>query len=105
MSDAEMGEQGKRTRGGQRGNQNARVHGRYSRLRPAERHAELRRVLLSYGLKQTPGDAHGKLGRILEDPNTPPGLVAAFLELYAQFTAVVAALQELGKAARPESHS
>ena len=105
MSDAEMGGREKRARGGQRGNQNARVHGRYSRLRPADRHAELRRVLLSYGLKQTPGDAHGKLGRILEDPNTPPELVSAFLELYAQFAAAVAALQELGKGARPGSNS
>ena len=104
MNDAQMPEQPKRPRGGQKGNQNARVHGRYSRLKPADRHAELRRVLLSYGFKQTPKDAHGTLERILDDPNTPPELVAAFLRLFAMYIDAVESLHRLGKRARSERH-
>ena len=41
----------KRPRGAPRGNQNARRHGLYSRLAPADRHAPLRRALRAYGFK------------------------------------------------------
>ena len=41
-----------RNRGGApRGNQNARKHGRYSKLRPADRAAFMRKTLRSYGEK------------------------------------------------------
>lgn len=100
MDDVGMTGRGKRGRGGQPGNQNARVHGRYSRLRPSDRHAELRRALQSYGLKQTPGDVHGKLARLLDDPNTPEELVAAFLEVFAAYTVVTEELHRLKRRRR-----
>ena len=40
-----------RPRGAPRGNQNARKHGLYSKLAPADRHAPLRRALRAYGFK------------------------------------------------------
>ena len=43
-----------RNRGGApRGNQNARKHGRYSKLRPADRPAFMRKTLRSYGVEDT----------------------------------------------------
>ncbi len=43
-----------RNRGGApKGNQNARKHGRYSKLRPADRPAFIRKTLRSYGAQDT----------------------------------------------------
>ncbi len=39
--------------GAPRGNQNARKHGRYSKLRPADRPAFIRKTLRSYGAQDT----------------------------------------------------
>ena len=86
MNEQPTPDQPKRPRGGQKGNQNGRVHGRYSRLNSADRHAALQRVLNAYGLKESSGEYEGVIVRALEDPNTPRELVTAFLELYATFT-------------------
>ncbi len=69
----------RRTPGGQRGNQNARKHGRYSMLTPADRYAPLQKVLRSYGLKDpTPGGL--TIEQLVDDPTTNMRLLFHLLQ-------------------------
>ena len=61
---------GTRPRGGQRGNQNARKHGRHSRLKPADRYAPLQQVLRSYGLGDPYAPGGLSVEELLDDPKT-----------------------------------
>ena len=70
----------KRPRGGQRGNQNARKHGRYSALKPADRYAPLVKVLQSYGLKDPYAPPGLTIQELLEDPKTNLRLVFFMLQ-------------------------
>ena len=66
-----------RRRGGApKGNQNARKHGRYSELRPADRAVFMRKTLRSHGLKGPFAPGALSIEDLLDDPNTnvPPPL-------------------------------
>ena len=68
-----------RPSGGQRGNQNARKHGRYSTLTPAERYAPLEKVLRSYGLEdRKPGGL--TIEELVDDPTTNMRLLFHLLQ-------------------------
>ncbi len=65
--------------GGQRGNQNARKHGRYSTLTPADRYAPLEKVLRSYGLRDLkPGGL--TIEELVDDPTTNMRLLFHLLQ-------------------------
>ena len=67
-------------RGGQRGNQNARRHGRYSRLKPADRYAPLKKMLQSYGLRDPYAPPGLSIEELLDDPETNLRLVFFMLQ-------------------------
>lgn len=83
----------KRPSGGQRGNQNARKHGRYSRLQPADRVAYLRKFLRRYGFKDTT-IGNIPLGYYAAQSNTHLKLVLAWLETAAQLAEAQARLAD-----------
>ena len=70
----------RRPRGGQRGNQNARKHGRFSALKPADRYAPLVKVLQSYGLKDPYAPPGLTIEELLDDPKTNLRLVFFMLQ-------------------------
>ena len=70
----------RRSRGGQRGNQNARKHGRYSALKPADRYAPLWKMLKSYGLKDDFAPGGLSIEDLLDDPKTNLRLVFFLLQ-------------------------
>ena len=84
----------KRPSGAQRGNQNARRHGRYSRLRPADRHAYLRKVLRGYGFKDTATIGGIPFGALAAESNTHLKLVLAWLQTAAQLAEAQAKLNQ-----------
>ena len=67
-------------RGGQHGNQNARKHGHFSMLKPADRYVPLQKALRSYGLKDpfVPGGL--SIEDLLDDPNTNVRLLYLLLK-------------------------
>ena len=71
---------GPRRRGAPRGNQNGRKHGRYSRLKPADRHAALQKVLQSYGLKDSLASVNLSVEELLDDPKTNVRLLFLLLK-------------------------
>ena len=84
-----------RPSGAQRGNQNARKHGRYSRLRPANRTAYLRKVLRGYGFKDTTTTIGGiPFGALAAESNTHLKLVLAWLQTAARLAETQAPLAE-----------
>ena len=85
----------KRRRGGQRGNQNARKHGRYSALRPVDRVAYLRKVLRGYGFKDTTTIGGIRFGALAAESNTHLQLVLALLRTVAQLAQARADLAEV----------
>ena len=84
----------RRRRGGQRGNQNARKHGHYSALRPADRVAYLRKVLRGYGFKDTTTIGGIRFGALAAESNTHLQLVLALLRTAAQLAESQAHLAE-----------
>ena len=70
----------RRPPGGQRGNQNARKHGLYSALGPAERYAPLLKVLQSYGLKDPYAPPGLTIEELLDNPKTNLRLVFFMLQ-------------------------
>ena len=74
-----------RNRGGApRGNQNARKHGRYSKLRPADRAAFMRKILRSYGEKGT-ATLHGiRFTDLASESDTVLRLLDKLLDVTAQ---------------------
>ena len=76
-----------RNRGGApRGNQNARKHGRYSKQRPADRPAFMRKTLRSYGVDPKATLLGARLDDLAGESNTVLGLLQMCLELSAQLT-------------------
>ena len=70
-----------RRRGGApKGNQNARKHGRYSELRPADRAAFMRKTLRSHGLKGPFAPGALSIEELLDDPNTNVRLLYLLLK-------------------------
>ena len=77
-----------RPRGAPRGNQNARKHGRYSKLKPADRFAPLYSMLRSYGLKESPAPGGFAIEDLLDDPKTNIRLLYALLQATIQLVQV-----------------
>ena len=77
-----------RPRGGQRGNQNARKHGRFSMLQPQDRYAPLRNLFRAYGLEDpfTPGGL--KIEELLDDPKTNLRLLFFLLQTTIELVAL-----------------
>ena len=74
-----------RNRGGApRGNQNARKHGRYSKLRPADRAAFIRKTLRSYGEKGTATLFGDRFTDIAAESDTVLKLLRLLLEASSQ---------------------
>ena len=74
-----------RNRGGApRGNQNARKHGRYSKLRPADRPAFMRKTLRSYGVEDTASLLGVPYADLAAQSNTVLNLLRMLIELSAQ---------------------
>ena len=71
---------GTRGPGAPRGNQNGRKHGRYSKLKPAERYAALEKVLRSYGLQDPYQFGALTIDKIIDDPNTNMRLLFFLLQ-------------------------
>ncbi len=75
-----------RPRGGQRGNQNARKHGRYSGLKPVDRHAPLVKLLRSYGLRDPFAPPGLSIEELLDDPKTNLRIVFFMLQVTIELT-------------------
>ena len=76
-----------RSRGGApRGNQNARKHGRYSRIRPADRPAFMRKTLRSYGVEDSAALLGARYTDLADESNTVLHLLRIVIELSAQLT-------------------
>ncbi len=76
-----------RNRGGAPpGNQNARKHGRYSKQRPADRPAFMRKTLRSYGVDEKASLLGARLTDLAAESNTVLGLLRLVIELSAQLT-------------------
>ena len=74
-----------RSRGGApRGNQNARKHGRYSKLRPADRPAFMRKTLRSYGEKGTATLLGARFTDLATESDTVLQLLRMLLEASSQ---------------------
>ena len=74
-----------RSRGGApRGNQNARKHGRYSKLRPADRAAFMRKTLRSYGEKGTATLLGARFTDLATESDTVLRLLRMLLEASSQ---------------------
>ena len=85
---------GARRRGGQRGNQNARKHGRSSRLNPTDRVAYLRKVLRGYGFKDTTIIGGVPFGALAAESNTHLKLVLALFHTMVQLAQTQAHLAD-----------
>ena len=84
-----------RPRGGQSGNQNARKHGRYSTLQPADRYAPLVKVLQAYGLKDPYAPPGLTIQELLDDPKTNLRLVFFMLQTTIELMRVQERLRHL----------
>ena len=74
-----------RNRGGApRGNQNARKHGRYSKLRPADRPAFMRKTLRSYGVPDTATVLGARFTDVAAESNTVLSLLRILIETSSQ---------------------
>ena len=85
-----------RNRGGApRGNQNARKHGRYSKLRPADRPAFMRKTLRSYGIEGTASLLGVRYADLAAQSTTHLQLVLALRRTAAQLAETQAQLRPL----------
>ena len=71
---------GPRRRGAPLGNQNGLKHGRYSRLKPADRYAALQKVLQPYGLNVPLSSVSLSVEELLDDPKTNVRLLFLLLQ-------------------------
>ena len=85
----------RRPRGGQRGNQNARRHGRYSALKPADRYAALQKMLQSYGLKDPLASVSLSVEDLLDDPKTNVRLLFLLLQTTIELVQVQERIRRL----------
>ena len=69
-----------RRRGAPLANQNGRKHGRYSRLKPADRYAALQKVLQPYGLNAPLASVNLTVAELLDDPKTNVRLLFLLLQ-------------------------
>ena len=70
--------------GAPKGNQNARKHGRYSKLRPADRAAFMRKILRSYGEKDTASLHGARFTDLAAESDTVLHLLDKLLDVTAQ---------------------
>lgn len=86
---------GARRRGAPRGNQNGRKHGRYSKLKPADRYAALQKVLRSYGLNQPLASVNLTVEELLDDPKTNVRLLFLLLRTMIELFLIKERLRRL----------
>ena len=85
----------KRPRGAPRGNQNARKHGLYSRLSPADRHAPLRRALRAYGFKPVRNADGIDLTDLVVNPDVNLPLLYSLIQALVKLAEVKAELRRM----------
>lgn len=85
----------KRPQGAPRGNQNARKHGLYSKLAPADRHAPLRRALRAYGFKPIRNDDGIDLTDLVVNPHVNLPLLYSLIKAMVQIAEIKAQLRRM----------